>query len=107
MQAACQKPDVAPLDNIIEDDASEGNRNAMRPPLSRSATGDDALVPNSGPALVLSPSIGAAASSAAASPDAQNGGTLGGATFLDPETQQALKRRLQSLGDVVVYSNDK
>eukprot|EP00927_Polykrikos_kofoidii_P046124 TRINITY_DN40317_c0_g1_i2.p1 TRINITY_DN40317_c0_g1~~TRINITY_DN40317_c0_g1_i2.p1 ORF type:complete len:503 (-),score=108.69 TRINITY_DN40317_c0_g1_i2:50-1558(-) len=28
-------------------------------------------------------------------------------TFLDPETQQALKRRLQSLGDVVVYASDK
>merc|ERR1740117_2080175 len=28
-------------------------------------------------------------------------------TFLDVETQQALKRRLQSLGDVVVYSSDK
>lgn len=28
-------------------------------------------------------------------------------TFLDAETQQALKRRLQSLGDVVVYANDK
>jgi len=28
-------------------------------------------------------------------------------TFLDPETQQALKRRLQALGDVVVYASDK
>jgi len=27
--------------------------------------------------------------------------------LLDPETQQALKRRLQSLGDVVVYSTEK
>merc|ERR1719350_2224798 len=27
--------------------------------------------------------------------------------FLDLETQQALKRRLQALGDVVVYTNDK
>merc|ERR1719247_3084766 len=26
--------------------------------------------------------------------------------FLDPETQEALKRRLQVLGDVVVYTSD-
>lgn len=37
----------------------------------------------------------------------QAGDALGGGALLDPETQQALKRRLQSLGDVVVYANDK
>jgi hypothetical protein len=43
------------------------------------------------------------------SPAANGEGLAGSLTgaFLDPETQQALKRRLQSLGDVVVYSSDK
>lgn len=32
---------------------------------------------------------------------------MGGTSLLDPETQQLLKKRLQSLGDVVVHASDK
>lgn len=55
---------------------------------------DDMLMPSEVQGLVTG---GAAADGTA---DAQGG------SFMDPETQQALKRRLQSLGDVVVFTSD-
>jgi hypothetical protein len=87
MLNTCQRPDVQLQipDPVTEEDLSPigGGEHGKRQPRQ----------PFSAP--VPSPNgDGQAVASAAGS-------------FLDPETQQALKRRLQSLGDVVVYSSDK
>lgn len=82
MQTSCQKSDASAQIRMPADTA-------------------ESLAPSLGPSLLQA----ATQPSAAESPEGGGGASSG--TFLDPETQQALKRRLQSLGDVVVYSNDK
>jgi len=48
--------------------------------------------------------LGALGGAATSAPE--SGAEPQGGAFMDPETQQALKRRLQSLGDVVVFTSD-
>jgi len=95
MMSVCQKPDVSI--QIQTPAATEEALTPAAPPSMPSKTGVpmNSTIPaverismNSTMPATEAPSTGAGAR-------------------LDPETQQSLKRRLQSLGDVVVYSSDK
>jgi len=90
MLSVCQKPDVSV--NIQTPGPTTDSLALLAVPSSGTLPGTEEAP---------SPQSRAPATNGQAA-DAISGGAL-----LDPETQQALKRRLQSLGDVVVYASDK
>lgn len=106
MMAACHKPDLSSHIQTIQPAITEESlppMPALRPsPASHGggsafgACASASAVACGGPSIVGGSPM----------PAVQEEEPAQGA-FLDPETQQALKRRLQSLGDVVVYTSDK
>lgn len=102
MMSACHKPDLSSHIQSIQPTISEESLPVL--PVFRASPASATPVGVCAPA-----SAAACGSSMVASspmPAVQEEEPASGA-FLDPETQQALKRRLQSLGDVVVYTSDK
>lgn len=83
MLSVCQKPDVSLQ-------------------ISTPAASAEDLLPVA-PLAITGPSGGPGPGSSAGPAGAEDPPS---GTFLDPETQEALKRRLQSLGDVVVYTSN-
>eukprot|EP00928_Gymnodinium_smaydae_P023568 TRINITY_DN19402_c0_g1_i1.p1 TRINITY_DN19402_c0_g1~~TRINITY_DN19402_c0_g1_i1.p1 ORF type:complete len:576 (+),score=68.91 TRINITY_DN19402_c0_g1_i1:89-1729(+) len=88
MQGTCQRPGVT-----VQIQTPRGT--------------DDDLSPGGQPSMSPASPVLTTGAQAGTGPGANATGDGNGGTFLDPEIQQALKRRLQSLGDVVVYSNEK
>jgi len=93
MLAVCQKQEVVGQGQIQTE--------------SRPAATSESLTLQAPLNLHAAPVISAATAPSNTIATAGEEAITAGATVLDPETQQLLKKRLQSLGDVVVHASDK